>query len=657
MNHWELTLFLLTAACAGVPLLMRAPLLGRPISVMLGAGLVCFCLTGVIVWSGPEDLEKPEYLLPGQKAKRWLPREINDEGFASSNSCQSCHPGNYASWHNTFHRSMTQIASPTSVLAPFDNVVLENNEITYRLWREGDEFWVELPDPDKEYQFHVEGIDLNSAEGKNQICTVARRIVMTTGSHHFQGYWVPSTRGRELMPFPWVYVISEQRWVPYEAVFLRPPDGGRRFALWNNNCIQCHALDGNPGGVDSGQLFSDIVEFGIGCEACHGPAEEHIRKHQNPLTRYQHRLRETQDETILNPAKCSAEVSSQVCGQCHSAFFPQDLNDWWKRGYAYQAGDELEQTRHLFHYGDELARELSQDRAATAYWGDGTGRVGGREYLAMIKSPCFEHDIESRKMSCLSCHSMHHSDPNDQLADRMNGNHACLQCHDSYAANLEKHTHHPPDSQGSLCYNCHMPHTSYALLKAIRSHRVESPNVRNSTEFGKPNGCNLCHLDKALEWTSNYLSSWYGVEPAELSPEERRTAASLLWLLKGDAAQRAVTAWSYGWKPAHEASGKQWQAAFLSSLLEDPYAAVRFIAFDSLRRLPGFKEVKYDFIASATIIKQQAQSVLLQWNAIRDKRLPDDTSSILMDSSGSLKVEEISRLLQQRDDRHVEFPE
>jgi len=275
----------------------------------------------------------------------------------------------------------------------------------------------------------------------------------------------------------------------------------------------------------------------------------------------------------------------------------------------------------------------------------------------MIKSPCFEHDIESRKMSCLSCHSMHHSDPNDQLADRMNGNHACLQCHDSYAANLEKHTHHPPDSQGSLCYNCHMPHTSYALLKAIRSHRVESPNVRNSTEFGKPNGCNLCHLDKALEWTSNYLSSWYGVEPAELSPEERRTAASLLWLLKGDAAQRAVTAWSYGWKPAHEASGKQWQAAFLSSLLEDPYAAVRFIAFDSLRRLPGFKEVKYDFIASATIIKQQAQSVLLQWNAIRDKRLPDDTSSILMDSSGSLKVEEISRLLQQRDDRHVEFPE
>ena len=32
-------------------------------------------------------------------------------------------------------------------------------------------------------------------------------------------------------------------------------------------------------------------------------------------------------------------------------------------------------------------------------------------------------------------------------------------------------------------------------------------------------------------------------------------AASVEWLLKGDAAQRIVAAWHYGWQPAREASG------------------------------------------------------------------------------------------------------
>jgi hypothetical protein len=31
------------------------------------------------------------------------------------------------------------------------------------------------------------------------------------------------------------------------------------------------------------------------------------------------------------------------------------------------------------------------------------------------------------------------------------------------------HTHHASNSSGNECYNCHMPHTTYGVLSAIRS--------------------------------------------------------------------------------------------------------------------------------------------------------------------------------------------
>src|SRR2546430_13546483 len=51
--------------------------------------------------------------------------------------------------------------------------------------------------------------------------------------------------------------------------------------------------------------------------------------------------------------------------------------------------------------------------APSRYWSDGTVRVSGREYNALIESPCFSKGA----MTCLSCHSMHQSDPNWQRSE------------------------------------------------------------------------------------------------------------------------------------------------------------------------------------------------------------------------------------------------
>ena len=130
----------------------------------------------------------------------------------------------------------------------------------------------------------------------------------------------------------------------------------------------------------------------------------------------------------------------------------------------------------------------------------------------------------------------------DQLSPRMETNEACYQCHESWREDLTARTHHAADSSGSLCYNCHMPHTSYALYKGIRDHSISIPSVTSIRSNSRPNACNLCHLDKTLEWTARNLANWRGESDEQirkdlnlLTDDERSVAASVLYLLRGDA--------------------------------------------------------------------------------------------------------------------------
>src|SRR5882672_2595967 len=43
---------------------------------------------------------------------RSVPQQGRPGGFVTSDTCQSCHPGQYDSWHQSFHRTMTQYPTP-----------------------------------------------------------------------------------------------------------------------------------------------------------------------------------------------------------------------------------------------------------------------------------------------------------------------------------------------------------------------------------------------------------------------------------------------------------------------------------------------------------------------------------------------------------------
>jgi hypothetical protein len=282
----------------------------------------------------------------------------------------------------------------------------------------------------------------------------------------------------------------------------------------------------------------------------------------------------------------------------------------------------------------------------------------GREFNGVQTSPCFKGGA----FSCLSCHEMHPAATDsatladwapNQMKTAAKSDFACLQCHESIKANLSAHTHHAPESVGSRCYECHMPHSGFGLLRAVRSHQVSSPSVEETTNVGRPNACNLCHLDKPLAWTAEALHLWYGRPIPELSREDHEIATGVKWIVKGDAGQRALAAWSMGWAPAQKASGKDWLTPYLAVTLVDSYAAVRFVVGKSLRTLPGFEKLPFDYTAGRPEIKALAAKSYQQWIERQAANSFTFPPAVQLEPDGGMRLETYSRLLEERDQRPV----
>ncbi|MDP6977968.1 MAG: multiheme c-type cytochrome [Myxococcota bacterium] len=543
------------------------------------------------------------------------PNQREDPAFATSRDCQACHPDAYRAWHDSYHRKMTQAASPESVLGDFDDVELTRmvparrtgdrpRRERYLLSRRGDEFWVTLRGarpgvPDRE-----------------------SRVVMTTGSHNQQVVWVWGGQGREIFHLPFTYLIEEGRWVERNQAFLSPPSDHFGEVLWNDVCIECHATAGQPQFKDGAPSEPDVVEFGISCESCHGPSREHVEANRSPLRRYLQRGEE--DPTVTNPERLDARRASQVCGHCHSiSSYPKKdtrLGHWNE----YLPGDEFEADGRVLirpNSDDPLQKKIVAEMARAEngrfprdrFWADGSVRVAGREMNDVANTPCFD----GGEYSCLSCHSLHqYESTDDQLAEGMRGDAACTQCHSRFDADITAHTKHAADSEGSRCMNCHNPYTTYGLLKAIRSHRVTNPSVATELETGRPNACNACHLDRSLAWTQKHLERDYGTEPLPSLGPYGEVPSGPRMVATGDAGVRALTAWYLGWEPALQASGREWAAPYLAELLTDHYAAVRILAVRSLRAQPGANEFSADLVEAGGKLGSQArQRIQARWAA------------------------------------------
>ncbi len=514
-----------------------------------------------------------------------------DAGYLESTDCRKCHETNYASWHATFHRTMTQEAGPESVLGDFER----NNTITYQGVR------AEMVHKNGRYWMNLTGVD-----GK----TEHLEIVRTVGSRRIQQYLMK--KGDTWVRLPIAYDLVQRRWMHLNGSFFFPDgsDYKQHVAEWNVNCVFCHNVKAQPklDWIDH-SWNTEVAELGIACGACHGPAGEHAARALSPATRYRWHIKDPGAPPlgVVNPAKLDSDRAAMVCGHCHGQRIPDPPHQI----RAMMAADPYDAGENLRDFYKPIEREdkVGDFAYASRFWLDGSPRLTAYEYQGLIRSKCFQAGPPGKRLTCISCHEMHGGDPRGQLTEKMKTNAACTQCHQQFTqpAQLVEHTKHPAESAGSLCFNCHMPKIVYGIMSAHRTHDITNPQPDETVRFGKPNACNQCHLDWSANraiaetkklWPKTYAASAPGDARFD-EPEGQRA------LFTGDAIMRSLTA-------AAMANATDTHAPLLLEAMQDRYPIVRYFAANALAAAhPGLP--KPDYLASTAERNATLQSWYPFW--------------------------------------------
>ena len=596
--------------------------------------------------------------------------------WSGSNACRSCHPDQYASWHRTFHRTMTQRPDRRSVRGDFESgEVITLWGVPVRPRRDGDRYF----------------FDYLEREGGAIQKTL--EVVYTVGSRRYQQYVVngpAGTPGNNLFRIPILWHIGDERWIHLNGAFLNS-DNGQSFdshlAVWNQNCIMCHNTGPVPGltnyedmlaralrgeRIDSARdsLYdSEVAELGISCESCHAPGGEHVARNRNPLRRYALYRSGRDDPTIVNPGKLDQQRSVDVCGQCHGQRLPNpadSIRQWMTNGPIYRAGERLGETVTPVDITTQGPAN-SPDMFNKRFWPDGTPRLTAYEYQGITSSACFLKG----ELTCLSCHDMHGGDVNGQIRPEMRTNQACAGCHEALVNDVAAHSHHEPESSGSLCYSCHMPKMMYGVIEIHRSHRIHSPDPAHDAEHARPNACTNCHLDKSALWAADRAREMWGEKFAR--PGKRGDGAPLeladvtAAVLAGDPVQRAVAARLAGRSDSPLSSDERtalWP--LLIQVMQDDYATVRYLARKSLmaldreRPIPGMAQLldAFDYIAPAPERAEVVDQMLRRWGShVKPAVSAEIREALLLDENLRLIRARVDALLRLQANKDIDVGE
>lgn len=563
--------------------------------------------------------------------------------YVGSSVCAQCHDDRHSSWHVTYHRTMTQLATADSVQGKFDGRALDYAGIRVRPVRDNGRFYFDY-------------YDVASGNKLNRIS-----IDKTVGSHRYQQYLTRLPEDGTHVRLHYLWHNRDQRWVHMNGAFLGPDgrDFDEHVAIWNQNCIFCHNTGPQPRmtnyedlqararlgeAVDvsrDSRFESEVAELGISCETCHGPGERHAALADSFHVRMAMRLAPGRDASIVNPVRLDARLGSHVCAQCHAQRMIPD-SDTLRR--MMDSGPEYRPGMDLHDHVTPVSRDTvvpvlgHEDLFKLRFWADGTPRLTAYEYQGMTQSACYQQ----AELSCMDCHSMHAGDPAGQITDRNRGNAPCLRCHQDFRreSQLVAHSKHSADSPGSLCYNCHMPHLNYGVMAIHRSHRIEVPDAQRDAATGRPNACLNCHVEKTPLWAANQLGQWTAPHHDDMGAFERLdggpvTLSDLATVLVGDPAQKAVMAWRAGQPDlAQRGLERAWMVAYLLAAMDDVYPSTRRFSAQSLDAIlsdwPDANAVAlmqealadFDFMGSAGERSEQLQRLLAVWSELDKSSWP-----------------------------------
>jgi len=394
--------------------------------------------------------------------------------FSGTASCQECHADAFKKWQTSDHDRAMAEANDKSVLGDFDNVTFTDpyTDQKSRFFKDGGKFKVETEGPD----------------GKPGVFTISH----TFGFYPLQQYLIPFPGGRlQCLSIAWD--IERKRWYrlpPYNVTgpqdWLHWTKGGE---TWNGMCAECHSTQLQKNFKPATNEYKTTwFEINVGCEACHGPASQHVAWARKPPLARPHidNFGLTQHSTGLTPEKQIA-----VCAPCHAR--------------RYQLGDNPHTEGELL---DRMVPSLLTEHL---YFPDGQIKEEDYVYGSFVQSKMYHRGVR-----CSDCHDVHSL---KTFSSPDQNNDLCLQCHRAADYDTEKHHFHKTafegkPSQGHLCVKCHMPGRYYMGIDYRPDHSMRIPRPDLSESLNTPNSCSSigCHNDKPLSWVTENYNKWYGLK-------------------------------------------------------------------------------------------------------------------------------------------------
>lgn len=407
--------------------------------------------------------------------------------YIGREACAECHVEQVRLWQGSHHDLAMQPATDETVLADFSDTSFDYAGTTTRFYKKGSRFMVRTDGPDGKLRDY--------------------EVKYTFGVDPLQQYLVELGNGRlQALTIAWdtrPEADGGQRWFhiyPDEDVTYKDELHWTRTNFnWNGMCAECHSTNLKKHYDSAADTFGTRwSEIDVSCEACHGPASEHVawaRKDAGREALENKGLSVAFDERRGVQWRIEAESGNarrstgratnteiEACAPCHSR--RSVISSGYSPGKPY-----------MDYYMPRLLDE-------GMYFADGQIQDEVYVYGSFLQSKMYHAGV-----TCSDCHDPH------SLELRQQGNGVCLNCHAAGKFDTDKHHFHKAGTEGAKCSECHMPPRNYMVVDPRHDHSFRIPRPDLSVQLGTPNACNRCHTDKDAAWAAAQVKQWYGKSP------------------------------------------------------------------------------------------------------------------------------------------------
>ena len=400
--------------------------------------------------------------------------------YVGEKSCVQCHSDETHAWQGSHHDMAMMVANEESVKADFNNSTFNYNGIISTFYKKDGKFMVQTDGPDGKLHDY--------------------EISYTFGIYPLQQYMIKFPDGKiQVLDPTWDNRSKEeggQRWYhihPDDNVTAGDPLHWTGPNMnWNYMCADCHSTNLKKNyDAETKQYHTSYDIINVSCEACHGPASDHLKWTKNQDENVTAKGFPVSFKSSKKPWREKSdtlksfiqEKELNVCAKCHSR--RSQLDDDYVPGDAF----------HDHYLPVKLDNGL--------YFPDGKIDDEVYVYNSFLQSKMYAEGV-----TCTDCHDAH------SLERKGVGDKVCFSCHQSDTYTATSHHKHKERSTGSSCIACHMPARTYMGVDSRNDHSFRVPRPDISVESKEvPNACNLCHTDKEASWSVDAMKKWYGKVP------------------------------------------------------------------------------------------------------------------------------------------------